>query len=289
MAEYDFSNLKLAKKKVIAGIIVVIIVVLIIADGLVSVPAGHVGVVFDQGRGVLTDEFDEGIHIKIPFWQKVYIMDVRTQEYTMSAMEGEGAYYSDDSIEARSKDGQIVYIDATILYHIDGANANVILQTLGTDKEYKQKIVRPKAREVIREVVAKYNAVDLVSEVRVDVVKNMNVLLTESYESHKITLEEVVLRNVTFSQEFAAAIEQKQVAFQKIKTAEYQKQEAEQLKEKKIIEAEADAEAIRLKGETLRTNPQVIQYEFVQKISPSINWGILPDDVMPLLNLQGLQ
>ena len=57
------------------------------------------------------------------------------------------------------------------------------------------------------------------------------------------------------------------------------------MKEKKIIEAEADAEAIRLKGASLRNNPEVIQFEFVQKMSPDINWGIIPDNILPLLNI----
>ena len=63
---------------------------------------------------------------------------------------------------------------------------------------------------------------------------------------HNILLEEVVLRNVTYSAEFASAIEEKEVARQKIKIAEYQKEQATELKAKKIIEAEAEAEGIDL-------------------------------------------
>ncbi len=266
----------------------VVIIVLLIMDGFVAIPAGHTGVIFDLGRGILSEELDEGLHLKIPIWQKVTIMTLRTQEYTMTATQGEGAVLSDDSIEARSEDGQIVWLDATILYHIDAEKADEVYETLGTDTEYRQKIVRPKAREVIREIVAEYNAVDLVSEKRDDIVDEMEQRLGETYAEDNIILEEVVLRHVTFSAEFASAIEQKQVEFQKIKTAEYQKEAAEFLKEKKIIEAEADAEAIRLKGETLRANPQVIQFEFVQKIGPNVKWGILPDQVLPMLNLEAL-
>jgi regulator of protease activity HflC (stomatin/prohibitin superfamily) len=265
-----------------------IIVILIILDGLVSVPAGHVGVIFDQGRGVLENELDEGLHLKIPFWQQATIMDARTQEYTMSIAPGEGAKESDDSIESRSKDGQVIWVDATILFHIDKNEADDIKRNLGTESEYYTKIIRPRAREVMRLVIAKYNALDLVSERRPDIVNDMTDTLEEAYAKHNIVLEEVVLRNVTYSAEFANAIEEKEVARQKIKTAEYQKEQATELKEKKIIEAEADAEAIRLKGEALRNNPEVIQLEFVDKIAPSVSWGILPNSVTPFFNLSGL-
>ncbi|MCL5942780.1 MAG: prohibitin family protein, partial [Actinobacteria bacterium] len=58
--------------------------------------------------------------------------------------------------------------------------------------------------------------------------------------------------------------------------------------EKKKIEAEGEAEAIRLKQEALAQNPLVIQYEFVQKLSPNVTWGVLPDSVVPLLDLKSL-
>ncbi len=271
-----------------AAVAVVIIITFIILDGLVFVPAGHVGVIFDQGRGVLENEFDEGMHLKIPFWQQATIMDARTQEYTMSIATEEGSIKGDDSIESRTKDGQVVWIDATVLFHIDKTKASKIKQELGTEEDYMTKIVRPRAREVIRTAAAKYNALDLVSETRLEVVKEMEKLLEEAYGKHNIVLEEVVLRNVTYSVDFANAIEEKEVARQRIKTAEYQKDQAIELKEKVIIEAEAQAQAIKLKGEALRNNPEVIQLEFVNKIGPSVTWGILPDSVMPLLNVPGI-
>lgn len=276
------------KWKYISGAVIALIVILIILDGFVSVPAGHVGVVFDQGSGVLENEFDEGLHLKIPFWQKVTILDGRTQEYTMSIARGEGAKESDDSIESRSKDGQVLWVDATILFHIDKEEADNIKRTLGTENDYYAKIIRPRAREIIRLVVARNNALDLVSEKRTEIVDEMSVLLREQYAKHDILLEEVVLRNVTYSTEFANAIEEKEVARQKIITASYQKEQATELKEKVIIEAQAEAESIRLKGEALRANPEVIQLEFVNKLAPNVDWGILPSSVTPFFNLPGL-
>lgn len=268
--------------------VIIVIIVFIILDGLVSVPAGHVGVIFDQGRGVIENELDEGLHLKIPFWQQATIMDARTQEYTMSIAQGEGWKTDDDSIESRSQDGQVVWVDATILFHIDKTEADNIKRNLGTKEEYYAKIVRPRAREVIRAVVARYNALDLVSAKRPDIIADMNADLEKAYKLHDIELEEVVLRNVTYSADFANVIEEKEIARQKIKIAEYQKEQASQLKEKIIIEAEAEAQAIKLKGEALRSNPEVIQLEFVNKLAPNVSWGILPDSAVPLLTVPGL-
>ncbi len=276
------------KGSVLFTIVVIIGITLIILDGFVSVPAGNVAVIFDQGRGVLPNALPEGLHLKIPFWQKAIVMSIRTQEYTMSVVQSEGALFGDDSIEARSKDGQIVRIDATVLFHIEKNKASIVYQKIGRERDYVRVVIRPLAREAIRNSIAKYNSLDLVSEVRDEVVSIMTQRLKDSYAPHNITLDSVALRNVSFSPEFAKAIEEKQIEFQRIKTAEYQKQQAEQLKQKKIIEAEADAEAIRLKAETLRNNPSVIGFEFVQKIAPNIKWGILPSQSIPLLDLKEL-
>lgn len=275
------------KYGLIVPIVIAIIIVFIIMDGLVSVPAGHVAVIFDQGNGVLENELDEGLHLKIPFWQNATIMDARTQEYTMSIAEGEGQKHNDDSIESRSKDGQVIWVDATILYHIDKTEADNIKRTLGTKADYNAKIVRPRAREILREVVAQYNALDIVSELRSQMVSDMNDGLRDAYEKHNIVLEEVVLRNVTYSVDFANAVEEKEVARQRIKTAQYQKEQATELKEKIIIEAQAEAEGIRLKGDALRSNPEVIQLEFVNKLGPNVQWGILPSNSTPLVNVPG--
>jgi len=275
------------KIKLAVPVIIVLVIIFIIMDGLVRVPAGHVAVIFDLGRGVLENEMDEGLHLKIPFWQQATIMDGRTQEYTMSIAEGEGDKYHDDSIESRSKDGQVIWVDATILYHIDKEEADNIKRTLGNKEEYNTKIVRPRCREVIREVVARYNALDLVSEKRAEIVGEMNKDLEAAYAKHDIVLEEVVLRNVTYSVDFANAVEEKEVARQRIKTAEYQKEQATQIKEKVIIEAQAEAESIKLKGDALRSNPEVIQLEFVNKLGPAVQWGILPSGATPLFNVPG--
>jgi len=270
------------KSRNMAVIILGVIALLIVLDGLVSVPPGSVGIIYDRGRGVLENELPEGLHLKIPFWQVSYLMDTRTQEYTMSVSPGEGTIYSDDSMTAPTADGQTVTVDATVLFHLDREKASDLFKNVGPD--YVQKIIRPIARSQIRSQLAKYAAIDVYARKRDEAEQNINDMIKTLYAEKNIVLEKVLLRHIAFSAQYAQAIEDKQVAEQRIQQAEFQRQEAGKLKEKKIIEAEADAESIRLKGQTLRQNPSVIQYEFVQKIAPDIKWGVLPDKILPLLN-----
>ncbi len=281
----------LSIKSILKGL-ALLFVAFMLFDGFTSIPAGHVGVVYDRGRGVLSEAFGEGLHLKIPFWQVVEKMNARTLEYTMSVAPGENnrygndSIYGDDSMSAPTADGQTVTVDATVLFHIDKTQAAKLFQTVGPF--YVDTIVRPVARSQIRMVISRYTATEIYTEKRANAEEAMNTDITKIFGEKGIVLERVLLRNVTFSPQYAAAIEEKQIAQQRIQKADYERQEAEKLKQKKIVEAEGDAQAIRLKGETLRSNPQVIQYEFVQKMSPNISWGVLPDNILPLVDLKKL-
>jgi hypothetical protein len=98
----------------------------------------------------------------------------------------------------------------------------------------------------------------------------------------------LVLRNITFTPEYARTLEEKQIALENI-TTEKNKLEQEKIrKEQKIVAAEADAKSIDIRQAVLSKNPTIIQWEFVQKLAPNIQWGILPQNAVPLLNMQNL-
>jgi prohibitin 1 len=99
-----------------------------------------------------------------------------------------------------------------------------------------------------REVVTGYNSKELFNiETRHKVQTQIEENMKKALNAKNIALDATLLRNVQFSDIYLHAIEEKQVAEQKIQKAEFEKQEASIRKEKKIIEAEADAEAIKLK------------------------------------------
>ncbi len=292
--------------------VLVIALILVVMDGFVNVPAGHVGVIFDRGRGVLEQEFDEGLHLKTPFWQSVVMMNTRLQTYTMSTHLSEADMVNNtkalqlqslvgrsesairqyavqsggtnNSIDALTKDGQRVTVDLTVQFQIDGSNASVIYRSIGLG--YVDKVVRPAARSITREKVTGFTSKELYNEsTRQKMEQEIEATIKENFVSKNIILGDVLIRHIGFSGAYLNAIEEKQIAQQKIEKAEFEKQEAEIRKEKTIIEAQAEAESIRLKGEALEQSPEVIQLQFVEKMSPQIKWGVLPDNGLPLLDI----
>lgn len=246
---------------------------------IVFVPAGHVGVLYDRGRGVLPYTLKEGINFTIPFWQHATLLDARLQEYTMSATADEGALRRDDALDAPTSDGQQVKVDVSVLFRVDKDKAAEIYQTIGMD--YVDKIIRPFSRSQIRMVLSRYSATSIYSESRQEAEAIMTKELATLLKDKNIILDKVLLRAVYFSPEYSQAIEAKVIAEQRVKQAEFEVKEATQRAQAKIAEAKGLAEAQTLQKASL--TQEFLQLEAIKKWN-----GVMPlytGANVPFLNL----
>lgn len=251
-----------------------------IRSTFIFVPPGYAGVVYDLGRGVLPGVMDAGMNFAVPVWQNVKLFDTRLQEYTMSSIRDEGAVLGDDSLDAPTSDGQQVKVDATVLFMIDKDTAPELWKTVG--KDYINKLVRPVSRSQIRMVISRYSAPVIYSEKRQEAEATMTREIAALLKPKHIIVDKVLLRSVNFSPEYSRAIEDKVIAEQKVKQAQYEVQEATQRAEAKIAEAKGLAEAQTLQRSTL--TQEFIQMEAIKKWN-----GALPQVVgsgnAPFINI----
>jgi regulator of protease activity HflC (stomatin/prohibitin superfamily) len=253
--------------KLIVFAILAILVIILLSATVLTVGAGKIAVVFNQITGTITSR-DQGTHLLIPGLQKATIYDARVQTYTMSATYGEGEVKGDDALEALTNDGQVIKLDITVRFHLNKLDITKLHQTLGED--YTEKVVRPEVRTVVRLAVSAYPVTEVYTEKRIQLQKDCFDVLKPKLAQNFIILDEILIRKVSFSPEFQKAIELKQIAQQEAQRMQYVLQKETQEKQRKIIEAEGEAESIRLKGIALSNNPALIQYEYVQKITPGI-------------------
>lgn len=277
----DFSTItdKLPRLKSFKVLFYFIIVFLLFKSTLIFIPAGHVGVVYDRGRGVLPNPMREGLNFALPFWQFVTLYDTKLQEYTMSIAPDEGARRKDDSLDAPTSDGQQVKVDATVIFRIDPAKAPEIHKTIGAD--YIEKLIRPFSRSQIRMVISRYSAPAIYSEKRQEAETLMTQELSEMLAVKYVIVDKILLRAVYFSPEYSKAIEQKVIAEQKVKQAEFEVKEATQRAQAKIAEAKGLAEAQALQKATL--TQEFLQLEAIKKWN-----GILPQytgNNLPFFNI----
>ena len=202
--------------------------------GLVYVESSERGVVRTiRAGGVRPEPLAPGLHWIVPVVEQVVTYSISNQTYTMSAAVGEGQVQGDDSIRARTKDGQEIILDASVIYQID-PNKVVPLHIIWQNR-YQDGFVRPEARGIIRDAVSQYGVEEVVSTKRAEMVQIISDGLAASLAENNLRLIDFVLRDIHFSEAYAQAVEQKQIAEQQAQqarlTVEQKKQEAEQARQ----------------------------------------------------------
>jgi regulator of protease activity HflC (stomatin/prohibitin superfamily) len=286
--------------------------VFILTSFLISIIFSLVGVgmvfIEPQERGVVISAvaplgyreqaLQPGLRWIIPGLETVTRYPISKQTYTMSIAPSEGVNPGDDSITARTADGQEIFVDASVIYSINPAN--VITVHIEWQDRYSDGLVRPVARAVIRDAVSQFGVEEVYNTKREELVAMISENMAEKLEQNGLIMDQFLLRNITFSDEYAASIEQKQIAEQLAQQAklivEQKKQEAEQARqeatgladaavieakgeaEARLISAEAEAKALSLLAESLRNRPELLTYQYISKLSPSIQAMLLPSD-----------
>ena len=289
-------------------VLVVALVLTTLGAGLVYVESTERGVVKTiSAGGVRPEPLQPGLHWILPVVEQVVTYSISNQNYTMSAVAAEGQVPGDDSIRARTKDGQEIIIDASVLYRIDPRK--VVQLHIIWQNNYQQGIIRPEARGIIRDAVSQYGVEEVVSSKRAEMVQIITDQLGATFAANNLELVDFILRDLHFSEGYAAAVEQKQIAEQQAQqaalTVEQKKQEAEQARQvaqgqadaaviaakgaadAQIIQAEAQAKANELIGQSLQENPEILQYQYILKLAPGVQTIFIPSSnqfILPLPN-----
>jgi regulator of protease activity HflC (stomatin/prohibitin superfamily) len=224
----------------------------------VQIDAGEVGVQTLYGK-VQNDVLASGLHFINPLME-VHKMDVKTQNYTMSAVRDEGAREGDDAIRVLSSDGLEVVIDLTVLYRVLPSEAPRIMRETGLD--YTDKIVRPLTRTRIRDNAVYYDAVSLYSTKRDEFQRRIFESITGEFQKRGLVLEQLLIRNISLPQAVKTSIEQKMTAEQDAQKMQYVLQKEQQEAQRKRVEAQGIADYQRIISESL-TDRQ-LQYEFIK-------------------------
>jgi regulator of protease activity HflC (stomatin/prohibitin superfamily) len=306
--------LRASRNKNIKGSITILFVVLAAALVLSSVSAGLVfirpeerGVVISaiQPTGYRLQPLQPGLRWIIPFFESVVVYPISHQTYTMSIAPSEGVIQGDDSITARTSDGQEIFVDASVIYAIDPDK--VVQVHIDWQKRYDNELVRPLARGIIRDMVAQYQVEQVVTSKRNEMITQISENMNQKLENNGLKLIDFILRNITFSPEYAASVEQKQVAEQLAQQAKFvveqRRQEAEQARQvaqgqadsvvinaqgaadARIIQAQAESQALQLIAGALQNNENLLLYQYINQIAPGIQVMLVPNDNPYLLTL----
>jgi regulator of protease activity HflC (stomatin/prohibitin superfamily) len=297
-------------RTIIIAVIAAALVMTTLSSGLVFIEPQERGVVISAltPTGYREQAMTPGLRWIVPFFERVVRYPISRETYTMSAVPNEGSVLGDDSISARTLNGQEIFVDSSVIFQIDPEQ--VVKVHILWQNRYPSELVRAQARGIIRDAVSQYGVEDVVATKRFEMVKYINDKLTQKLSENGLILVDFVLRNITFSPEYAASVEQKQIAEQKVQqevfVVQQRIQEAQQAVEtakgeadsaviaaqgaakSRLIQAQAEADSLKLIQAAIANNPDLLTYQYITKLSPTISTMLLPSNAPFVFSIPGV-
>jgi prohibitin 2 len=240
-----------------------------------TVEPGHVGLKYNRLSGVGSAAYREGLNFMIPWFERPIVFDIRARPHTLTSLTG-------------SKDLQMVNISLRALAKPDPIHLPEIYRTLGLN--FEEKVLPSIVNEVLKSVVAQYNASSLILQ-RELVSRMIRQRLVERAKDFNILLDDVAITHINFSPEYEKAVESKQVAQQQAERARYLVLQAQEEKKKCIIHAEGERQSAAMIGDAIANNPGFIELRKIQvakevatNLSKSSNRLVLSTDSL-LVNI----
>lgn len=240
-----------------------LIVFTIIWGSFYTVSSGERAIVLRFGQ--IQEVVSDGLHFKIPYIDRIVIVDIRTQKAHAPANAG-------------TRDLQTVTTEVALNYHLKADLLKDTYSRVGLDVE--DKVIDPRIQEIVKAVVAKFSAEELLSR-REDVKIEIAAGLRSSLAAYNIEVEDIQITNFSFSHAFDAAIEAKQTAEQQALKAKNDLDRIRVEAQQKIAMAEAEARAIQIQAQAIKAQggAAYVQLKAIEKWDgklPQVNGGATP-------------
>lgn len=252
-------NSKGITKKIIIGLFILLGIITLFSS-FQTIKSGEVGLKVRFGK-IVNTRLDEGLNLKVPFIEKIVTVNIKVQKTELET-------------ESSSKDLQTIATDLAVNYRIESEKATNLYRTVGNN--YQTTVLDPAIKESIKAVIAQYTAAEVITS-RSEVSEKCKEELGKKVEKYGIVIDNFNITNLTFSEEYSKAIEEKQVAEQKLEKARLEA-------EAKLVEAQATKKANDLMKESL-TN-EIITKEFIEKWDGKLPETYAGKDILGIFNLK---
>lgn len=236
--------------RLIGAAVVLFVVVIVLSTSTYIVKPGDRGVAVTLGK-VSPQVRGEGFGFRQPLVTHIHMVSVRQRTQSMPA-------------ECYSSDLQQVRMEVHVLYRVPESSVVKIFTEFAG--EPFDTLIAPRVQEALKEVAATQSA-EMIVKKRQEVKQRALDLARRKVGTNFLDVVDVVLYNIALSPELEQAIELKMVQEQEAAKARFTQLKAQIEAETAIVKGKGEAEAIGVRGQALRSNPEFVRLEIVQ------NWN----------------
>ncbi|MBD1911245.1 MULTISPECIES: prohibitin family protein [unclassified Leptolyngbya] len=232
------------------GILALILLVLGLNSFIIINP-GEAGVLSILGKAQ-DGPLLEGLHLKPPLISRIDVYDVTVQKFEVPG-------------QSSTKDLQYLSAQFAINFRLDPERVVDIRRKQGSLQNIVSKVIAPQTQEAFKIAAAKRTAEESIT-LREELKQDFDSALGDRLQKYGIIVLDTSVIDLQFSDEFAHAVEEKQIAEQRAQRAVYIAQQAQQEAQAEINRAQGKAEAQRLLAETLKAagGQLVLQKEAIE-------------------------
>lgn len=286
---------------------VVGVLLLAVLSFLTIIPAQECGVVVTPS-GVKQESYKTGWHIVMP-WYNVYRMDKTQQVYTCAKRNSvsekdykdyKAAATQSETIWTPTVDGIKMGFDVSASWRIDPEYAWWIYDNVSENDDIangrfywlEENVIKPKLKSALALTTSRYTPIQVYSTSREEIQSIVLERMKSDIKAYHLILDQVDIREVYYNSDYETAINQKKLEEQKALTlAEVTKQKEELQKQAlidkdiAITQAEAEAEALKIKGQSVASNPKIVQLEWINKWDGSLPNYMMGNGQSVMLNM----
>ena len=224
----------------IIGFFLLIIIIMFSSATFLTIEPGYRGVLFRRFAGGLDKEniYKPGFHIIAP-WNNMHLYSVREVQL-------------EEEMEVLSSNGLNIKVDVTVRVNAGYDNIGELHEQFG--QEYFSSLVRPEVRSSVRNIIGRFTPEELYSTKRDEVQSLIQEDLEKTLDKNYVELRATLIRDIELPEKVRTAIEEKIEAEQLALKYEYILDQERKEAERKIIEAQAKADANRILNASLSEN-----------------------------------
>lgn len=281
MSNQEFS----VNKPLIAVVILAIVAVIVFFGSWYTVDQGERGVILRNGAVIGVAE--PGLHFKVPVIDSV--VDVSTQTHTMKF----------NKVESYSRDQQPATLIISVSYHIPESGVEELYSRYGSINGLEERVIARKIYDQVKTTFGQFTAMSAVQE-RANLSLRLNENVKKSMDGQPVTIESVQIEEIGYSPAYETSVEDRMKAevavFTRQQNLETEKisaniavTQAKAQAEKVRLQGEAEADAIKAKGDALNKNPNLVSLISAERWDGKLPSTMVPNGTLPFLNMNAIK